>query len=66
MTKKQRQEFFESQFRVAINELKETGLTNGHFRMALDEWSDACLLGLALTLSEEVTKRNSEYKEEDE
>ena len=41
MTKKQRQEFFESQFRVAINELKETGLTNGHFRMALDEWSDA-------------------------
>tara|TARA_R100001510_G_C7521128_1_gene116588 strand:+ start:405 stop:605 length:201 start_codon:yes stop_codon:yes gene_type:complete len=66
MTKKQRQEFFESQFRVAINELKETGLTKGHFRMSLEEWSDDCLLGLALTLSEEVTKRNSEYEEEDE
>ena len=66
MTKKQRQEFFESQFRVAINELKETGLTNGHFRMSLEEWSDDCLVGLGLTLSEEVTKRNSEYKEEDE
>jgi hypothetical protein len=64
MTK--RQEIFESQFRVAINELRETGFTDGYFRMSLKDWSDDCLLGLAITLSEEVTKRNSEYEEEDE
>jgi hypothetical protein len=64
MTK--RQEIFESQFRVAINELRETGFTDGYFRMSLKDWSDDCLLGLAITLSEEVTKRNSEYKEGDE
>ena len=57
------QKIFESQFRVAINELKETGVTNGFFRMSLEDWSDDCLLELAITLSEEVTRRNSEYKE---
>ncbi len=64
MTK--RQEIFESQFRVAINELRETGFTDGYFRMSLKDWSDDCLLGLALTLSDEGIRRNPEYEEEDE
>jgi len=59
MSKKQKlQKIYESMNRVAISELKETGVTNrGTFALVLEEWSNDGLLELAMFLSEEVQKR---------